>query len=338
MAKKNKKEVAYKDRTIIIENLPFPIVYYPGFYGAFFGFAESETSPIYLCSCSKCAIGNYIRFRLRREPHLNSSSPHTHIMDCMYFPQSLVDELMQLELVEEENVIQKIRFEDELCHECNNVVPSLKYCVEMYGGVFKQNYGWYINKQAYEMGVEPISDHILSDICSNEILELIEYDPKETMQIYQELSQVDFEQANELLKKYQKQTRKVWRVIENRVRLKFNHKKVGDSWTSETILYQIVQTLFPNYTVHRHYRPEYLENMEFDIFIENVNLGIEYQGIQHFEPVGHWGGEEAFEKLLERDARKRKLARLNEVNLVYFEYDQDLNESIVRNKLKQFLT
>ena len=188
------------------------------------------------------------------------------------------------------------------------------------------------------MGVEPINNHILSDICSNEILELIEYDPKETMQIYQELSQVDFEQANELLKKYQKQTRKVWRVIENRVRLKFNHKIVGDSWTSETILYQIVQTLFPNYTVHRHYRPEYLENMEFDIFIENVNLGIEYQGIQHFEPVEHWGGEEAFEKLLERDAKKRKLAKLNEVNLVYFEYDQDLNESIVRNKLKQFLT
>lgn len=338
MVKKYKKEVAYKDFTIVTERLPFPIVYYPGFYGAFFGFAESQDSPLYICSCSKRAIEIYILFKIRRRNCSNSSSSScTQIIDSMYFPQSLVDELTQIGPIKKEDIIEKIRFGNNLCHECNKSVPSLKYCVEMYGGVFQQNYGWYINKQAYEMGVEPISNHIFSDICPNEILKLIEYDPEETMKKYHELSQVDFHQANELLKNYQKQIRKVWRVIENRVRFKFDHKKVGDAWTSETILYNIIVALFPNHTIYRHYRPEYLENLEFDIFIKELNLGIEYQGIQHYEPMDHWGGEEAFEKLLERDERKRKLAKSNGVSLIYFGYDQDLNESIVRDSLQQFL-
>nr|NQU91124.1 hypothetical protein [Bacteroidota bacterium] len=331
------KEVAYKDHTIAKENLPLPVVHYPGNYGAFFGFAEFKNTPLYLCSCSKIAIENYTKFRLRDGIPLNAYPSRNFILDSMYFPASLVDELMQINAPKNEKIMQHLRFKNKLCHECNKVVPSFRYCVEMYGGVFKQNYGWYINKQAYEMGIKPISNRILSDICPKEILDLIEDAPTKTPQIYRELSQIDFDKANELWKKYQKQIRKIWKIIENEVRLKFNHKKIGEAWTSETILYHIITSLFPTFTIHRHYRPQFLEGMEFDIFIENLNLGIEYQGIQHYEPVSYWGGKEAFGKLQKRDVRKKKLANSNKVNLAYFKYNEDLSDSIVIEKLKDYI-
>ncbi len=38
------------------EKLPYSVVYYPNHYGAFFGFAEDESSPVVLCACSETAI------------------------------------------------------------------------------------------------------------------------------------------------------------------------------------------------------------------------------------------------------------------------------------------
>jgi len=32
----------------------------------------------------------------------------------------------------------------------------------------------------------------------------------------------------------------------------------------------------------RHYRPDFLQGLELDIFIDELKIGMEYQGIQHF--------------------------------------------------------
>jgi hypothetical protein len=207
----------------------------------------------------------------------------------------------------------------------------------MYGGAFKQNYGWYINKQAFEFGIAPISNHVIPDICPQKILDLIELDPFQTPKIYQELSVSNFKKADALYKKFQKQNRKIWNIIENEVRRKFNHNKIGDAWTSETILYHIICSLFPNYKIYRHYRPEFLEGLELDIYIEELKLGIEYQGIQHYEPISYWGGEEAFEELQKRDMKKQNLAMLNAIPIVYFTYEENLNDAIVMQKIKSYI-
>jgi len=39
-------EVAYRDGQQATESLPFPIVFYPGHYGTFFGFASPVSTPI----------------------------------------------------------------------------------------------------------------------------------------------------------------------------------------------------------------------------------------------------------------------------------------------------
>lgn len=335
--RKNDKEVAFKDYTVAKENLPFPVVLYPGFYGAFFGFRESESSPILFCSCAEEAIRNYLRFRLSKPIPENSDPSRCFVLDRMYFPRIVVDSLMQQRKPNSEQIIGYIRFENKLCHECNNVVPSYRYCVEMYGGAFKQNYGWYINKQAFEFGISPITNYIIPDICPQEILELIKLDPTETPKRYQELVNSDFEKADQLLKDFQKQNRRIWNIIENEVRQKFGHKKVGDAWTSETILYHIVRSLLPNFAIRRHYRPNFLDGLEIDIFIEELRVGIEYQGIQHYEPVNHWGGKEALEKLQKRDLKKKKIADSLGIPIVYFKYNEHLNDDIVIDKLRKYV-
>jgi hypothetical protein len=49
------KPIAFQDNTISIEDLPLPNVLYPGFYGSYFGFQESENSEVVFCSCAKKA-------------------------------------------------------------------------------------------------------------------------------------------------------------------------------------------------------------------------------------------------------------------------------------------
>jgi hypothetical protein len=333
----NIKEVAFKDYTVVKENLPFPIVLYPGFYGAFFGFRESENSPILFCSCAEEAIQNYLRFRLSSQIQANSDPTRCFILSSMYFPRAVVDRLMQQNKPNSKQIINHLSFENKLCHECNNVVPSYRYCVEMYGSSFKQNYGWYINKQAFEFGILPITSHVIPEICPQEILELIKLDPIETSKKYQELVNSDFEKADKLLKDFQKQKRRIWNIIENEVRQKFGHKKIGASWTSETILYHIICSLFPNFTIRRHYRPDFLEGLELDIFIEELKVGLEYQGIQHYEPVNHWGGKETLEKLQKRDLKKKKIADSLGIPIVYFKYDEHLNDEIVIGKVKKYI-
>jgi hypothetical protein len=71
-----------------------------------------------------------------------------------------------------------------------------------------------------------------------------------------------------------------------------------------------------------------------DIFIEEIKLGIEYQGIQHYKPIKHWGGKESFEKLKERDKKKKEICKLKKVKLIYFNYNEGLSNDIVLEKLK----
>lgn len=74
-----------------------------------------------------------------------------------------------------------------------------------------------------------------------------------------------------------------------------------------------------------------------DIYIEELKLGIEYQGIQHFDPISCWGGEESLEKLQIRDNKKQKLALLNNIPLVYFTHEEHLNDAIVMQKIKPYI-
>ena len=127
------------------------------------------------------------------------------------------------------------------------------------------------------------------------------------------------------------------RDAENVVREKIGVPKIGEGWISETQLFKIVQFLFPTYEILREASPAWLGRQRLDIFVPALNLAIEYQGKQHYEPVGHFGGEAGFKKARERDDLKKSLCKSNRVELVYFKHDEKLTEKAVERKLRGFL-
>jgi hypothetical protein len=330
-----RRQVAFRQGTVAREDLPFPMVLYPGFYGTFFAFRKTEDAVITLCSCAREAIENYVHMRLSERIRRHDDPTMEFVLDSGQFPLSLVQSLMESGVESDERVLEHLQFEDRLCHECKGVVPEYRYCHEMYGGLFKQNYGWYVNKQGYEFGVDGSWGRLISGRCSEkcpgEILELT----KQIGVIFDTLKLADplGDEALRLRAELAKRRTQIWSILENEVRAKLGYEPVGEEWTGETTVFYIVKSLFPDATVLRHYRPDFLEGMELDIFIQELRVGIEYQGVQHFEPVEHWGGVEALKQLQVRDEKKKRLCQSLGIRLVYLRYDEDLDKASISAKL-----
>lgn len=97
---------------------------------------------------------------------------------------------------------------------------------------------------------------------------------------------------------------------ENLARQSMNLPMIGEGWIGETELYYFLNEKFPTLAIVQHGKPAFLGRQHFDIWIEKLKLAIEYHGEQHFQPVGLFGGDEAFAKTVERDERKRTLSSL----------------------------
>jgi hypothetical protein len=112
-------------------------------------------------------------------------------------------------------------------------------------------------------------------------------------------------------------------------------------WKSEYELYELLKDLLSKYNteVVFHYYPKYLKGQELDLFFKykRKKIGIEYQGKQHFEPIDFFGGEESFNKTKERDERKKDLCEKNNVHLIYYNYDEEISESVLRQKIEKVI-
>lgn len=96
---------------------------------------------------------------------------------------------------------------------------------------------------------------------------------------------------------------------------------------SEAKLFENIKKYFPD-TIH-HHRPDFLKTykngkQEFDIFIPSLNVAIEYQGKQHFEPVSIFGGEKGYERMKFLDVVKYNKCKKNDIKLYYFSYEKNL--------------
>lgn len=94
-------------------------------------------------------------------------------------------------------------------------------------------------------------------------------------------------------------------------------ESVHGSNTGESHLCALLMRLFPNETVEKHAMPGWLAPQHFDVYLPDLKIAIEYHGLQHFEPVETFGGQDAFEDRKARDEKKAKLADENDVTLLY---------------------
>lgn len=116
------------------------------------------------------------------------------------------------------------------------------------------------------------------------------------------------------------------------------YKKPENRWIAEEQVYRIICKLFDEYIVIRQHRPFFLRSekggqMSYDVFISKLNVAVEYQGIQHFEPVAYFGGQTSFEETCKRDALKKQLSIDNGVKLVYINYFDEITPELIQGRI-----
>jgi len=102
-----------------------------------------------------------------------------------------------------------------------------------------------------------------------------------------------------------------YRQAEDAVRKTSGIPAVGEGWVSESLLLRQISDAFPTEEVLAHAHPPWLGRQHLDVYLPRLNIGIEYQGVQHAEAVTFFGGETGFERRQAMDARKRELCRAN---------------------------
>jgi len=65
-------------------------------------------------------------------------------------------------------------------------------------------------------------------------------------------------------------------------------------------------------------------HLSFDFYIPDYNLCIEYDGIQHFEPIDYFGGYDYFYKIKKRDKIKDDYCKNNKIRLVRIKYNKNI--------------
>ena len=269
------------------EGLPLPYVKYPDLYQWIIEFSDSESGLFKVCDCFREPIENCMKHEIdwRRK---TTDDPDVDLSKKINYGVG-TDQLNFYK-----KYLEGYTFESNLCHRCNNLTPSVEWCIAMYGGKFKRSFGWYIERKYYEK---------IFDI------EVIQRKPDSGMILFDK------------------------NVIENFVRSEFDFKPVGEMWTNETVLYKIVKELFPKYDVIHHYRGKELEGLEIDVFIKDKKIGIEYNGEQHYKPIKHFGGEESLKKVKERDKKKKQLCKKFGIQLHIIKYNEEVSKELVKSKL-----
>lgn len=78
-------------------------------------------------------------------------------------------------------------------------------------------------------------------------------------------------------------------------------------------------------------------SLSFDFYLPEYNICIEYDGIQHFESIKYWGGDENLELRKLRDSIKNHYCLSNGIKLFRIRYDEDINEKmcVILNGIKK---
>lgn len=106
---------------------------------------------------------------------------------------------------------------------------------------------------------------------------------------------------------------------------------INSKWKNEQSLYLLVQKVFPDALYQ--YRPKWLNPQSLDIYIPSFKLAIEYQGIQHYQPIDFFGGEEAFIRRVLLDQKKKQLCKDNCITLLTWDYNYDVTEGNLKKLL-----
>lgn len=70
--------------------------------------------------------------------------------------------------------------------------------------------------------------------------------------------------------------------------------------------------------------------LPFDFFIDNIKMCIEYNGIQHYKSIDHFGGIEKLKYTQNNDNIKKKYCNENNINLLIIRYNDNITEKLTK--------
>lgn len=122
----------------------------------------------------------------------------------------------------------------------------------------------------------------------------------------------------------------ILRDAEDLYRVSIGMPKIGEGWINETNLFHKIAESFNTYKVIQHGKPKWLGKQHIDIFFPELNIGIEYQGLQHYKPVSIFGGNEGFKASQKRDMIKLALCKANNCTLIYVNEGYSFNDVVAQ--------
>jgi hypothetical protein len=113
---------------------------------------------------------------------------------------------------------------------------------------------------------------------------------------------------------------------ENSFRSYLGLKPKASKWLSEQKLFDQIKLNYKDLLVVSQASPDWLGRQRFDIYIPELNVAIEYNGLQHYEAVGLFGGEEGLIQTQLRDALKREKCKENNCELLEVSQNYSIKE------------
>ena len=71
-----------------------------------------------------------------------------------------------------------------------------------------------------------------------------------------------------------------------------------------------------------------------DFYIPSQNVIIEYNGVQHYKPIKHFGGKEKFNIQIDKDIELKKYCKAHNINLLEIYYEESLIEKVLQEYLE----
>lgn len=99
-----------------------------------------------------------------------------------------------------------------------------------------------------------------------------------------------------------------------------------------TKMQSLLKEMFPNNKIELEFPIG--QKLRLDCYIADpVNLGFEFDGVQHSKSVGHFGGEESHIINVQNDALKEELCAGRGISLVRINYNEDLTIELLQSKI-----
>ena len=108
---------------------------------------------------------------------------------------------------------------------------------------------------------------------------------------------------------------------------------------TEKIIAKVLDTLNINYNIQKTF--EDLKDttyLSYDFYVPSQAILIEYQGLQHYQPVDLYGGESHFELQQKHDKMKADYAKYHNYNLIAVPYTEDNFSKIKKYLVKHGLS